>query len=87
MPTSHRQNRTKARTDDVLTIAMCPDCGAFQISLPIEGFKRVTVKIDISDMVTLIGQLVEQIELFSRGTKSKIDPNVFLPMPCCRTSH
>lgn len=82
-----RRERMKTHPERLMAIGMCPDCGSFRLSVPGDDGRRIEATIDITDMMFMVGQLIGQIEYFTKGQKHKIHPDVFLDVPCCQTQH
>ena len=72
----------RAEGPGALTLNMCPDCGGFQLTVPLDEMKRVSVLIDMSDMMQLISRLIVMVEMFHKN-KADLDREVFLPINCC----
>jgi hypothetical protein len=67
-----------------LVLAICPDCGCGQLTVPLDEQRRVTLVIEHIDLLHLIAGVVEAIDRFREG-KLRRD-NLFLPAKCCAAS-
>jgi hypothetical protein len=64
-----------------LALSICPDCGAAQITVPLDDEKRMTVVVNRDDFMQFVDRIMKQIEAYYL---KKIDrDNVFLPAKCC----
>jgi hypothetical protein len=67
--------------DGRLAIAICPDCGSGQITVPLDEVKRITVVVDHGNLLAMIVGLVEAIGHYREGRLAR--DQVFLPAKCC----
>lgn len=63
-----------------LLMSMCPCCGDLQVTIPLEGSKRISVSIEHPKLLVLIAELVTMAHAFSQGTLKVPD---FMPIECC----
>ena len=76
---------TRVSGPGALSLNMCPDCGGFQLTVPTGEVERLSVLIDMDDMMGLIQRLIVMVEMFHKH-KADLNRNVFLPINCCGPS-
>jgi len=64
----------------VLAITLCPACGSFQLTLPLNERRRVSVLIDHDDFLQMLSMTMSLIERYREGTLSNAG---FYPIKCC----
>lgn len=73
------QTQTKHGPGQLL-MNMCPCCGDLQITIPLEGSKRVSVSVEHGKLVPLIAELMALVEAYRQG---RLRAGGFLPIECC----